>query len=127
MKGGEYHFAIGSAGSTTLIFQTILLPLLSASTSSKIIIEGGTHNPWAPPFDFIERSFLPILRKVGASVSLTLERPGFYPAGGGNFTTHSPSNHFKTNLELIREFITLDCDIQENSETLEGSVKISCR
>jgi RNA 3'-terminal phosphate cyclase (ATP) len=85
VRGGEYRFAIGTAGSGTLVFQTILPALLRAATPSRVIIEGGTHNDAAPPFDFLERTFLPMIRKMGANVSLKLERYGFYPAGGGRF------------------------------------------
>lgn len=61
VRSGDYRFAIGSAGSTTLVFQTILLPLvLGASTPSMLSFEGGTHNPMAPPFDFLELVFLPL-------------------------------------------------------------------
>lgn len=83
---GDYHFSVGTAGSTTLVLQTILPALMRASAPSRILLEGGTHNPFAPPFDFIEKSFLPILRKMGPGVTCKLERPGFYPAGGGRFT-----------------------------------------
>jgi RNA 3'-terminal phosphate cyclase (ATP) len=47
------------------------------------VIDGGTHNPAAPPFDFLDLAFLPLLRRMGASVEVELVRPGFYPAGGG--------------------------------------------
>ena len=61
-----------------------MLPaLLTASAPSKLTIEGGTHNPLAPPFDFLERSFLPLLNRMGPRVAARLERWGFYPAGGG--------------------------------------------
>jgi RNA 3'-terminal phosphate cyclase (ATP) len=83
IKLGDYHFAVGSAGSTTLVLQTILPPLMLASGSSTLILEGGTHNPHAPPFEFIARSFLPIINRLGPQVTATLERPGFAPAGGG--------------------------------------------
>jgi len=83
VRAGEYSFAIGTAGSTMLVLQTILLPLSVAGETSTVTIEGGTHNPTSPPFDFIERAFLPLLHRMGADVTLTLERPGFYPAGGG--------------------------------------------
>lgn len=84
VRGGDYRFAIGSAGSTTLVLQTVLLPLLlRAGEASRLVIEGGTHNPYAPPFDFIEKVYLPLLRRMGAPVDATLERHGFYPAGGG--------------------------------------------
>jgi RNA 3'-terminal phosphate cyclase (ATP) len=83
VRAGDYHFAIGTAGSTTLVLQTILLPLILAGEPSTIAIEGGTHNPSAPPFEFLENAFLPLLRKMGADIELELVRPGFHPAGGG--------------------------------------------
>ncbi len=83
ISAGEYHFAVASAGSACLVLHTVLPALLSAPGPSRVTVEGGTHNPLAPPFDFIDRCFLPVLRQMGADVSLTLERPGFFPAGGG--------------------------------------------
>jgi RNA 3'-terminal phosphate cyclase (ATP) len=47
------------------------------------VLEGGTHNMLAPPFDFIEKSFLPIVERLGPRVSARLVRHGFYPGGGG--------------------------------------------
>jgi RNA 3'-terminal phosphate cyclase (ATP) len=83
LRSDDYVFRIGSAGSCTLVLQTMLLPLLKAPAPSTVVVEGGTHNPAAPPFDFLERSWTPQLRKMGVSIELALERPGFYPAGGG--------------------------------------------
>ncbi len=83
---GEYHFAIGSAGSCTLVFQTVLPALLQADGVSRLRLQGGTHNPMAPPFAFLERAFLPLLHRMGAKVALRLARHGFYPAGGGDFS-----------------------------------------
>ncbi len=80
---GEYNFAIGTAGSATLVLQTILPGLILADSPSSIIIEGGTHNPYAPPFNFIKKSFLPILKKMDVNVAVELIKYGFYPAGGG--------------------------------------------
>jgi RNA 3'-terminal phosphate cyclase (ATP) len=80
---GDHHFAIGTAGSTTLILQTVLPALILAPGPSRLTLEGGTHNPMAPPFEFLDRAFLPLLRRMGAGVEVTLERAGFYPAGGG--------------------------------------------
>jgi RNA 3'-terminal phosphate cyclase (ATP) len=85
IKPGNFHFAIGSAGSCTLVFQTILPALLIARGSSEITLEGGTHNPFAPPFDFLEKAFLPVIDRIGPKVDAILEKPGFYPAGGGRF------------------------------------------
>ncbi|MEM9177921.1 MAG: RNA 3'-terminal phosphate cyclase [Myxococcota bacterium] len=83
IRSGEHRIAIGSAGSTTLVAQTILPPLLLAEEPSRIVVEGGTHNPFAPTFDFFERVFLPRIRQMGMEVAAELGRPGFYPAGGG--------------------------------------------
>jgi len=83
---GTYSFSVGTAGSATLVFQTVLPALLTAGGPSTLSLEGGTHNAWAPPFDFLEKAFLPILARMGAKVAVKLERRGFYPAGGGRFT-----------------------------------------
>lgn len=88
INAGKYHFAIGTAGSCTLVLQTVLPALLIAKGDSRITLEGGTHNPFAPPFDFLEQSFLGIINKMGPGVSASLHRPGFYPAGGGKFTVN---------------------------------------
>ncbi len=83
IRAGEYQFAVGTAGSTTLVLQTVLPALLIGSDSTRLTLEGGTHNPFAPPFDFLARTFLPLLAGFGSKVDATLIRPGFYPAGGG--------------------------------------------
>lgn len=83
VNGGDFHFDIGTAGSTTLVLQTILPALLRGAEPSTVIVEGGTHNPAAPPFEFLQESFLPVLKKIGADIEFILERPGFYPRGGG--------------------------------------------
>lgn len=80
---GEYRFAVGTAGSTGLVLQTLLMPLALADAPSRLILEGGTHNMLAPPFEFIAKTFLPIINRMGPSVEARLIRHGFYPRGGG--------------------------------------------
>jgi len=80
---GEYHFAIGTAGSTALVVQTVLIPLMLADAPSRIVIEGGTHAASAPPFEFLAHTLLPVLTRMGPGLSVTLDRHGFYPRGGG--------------------------------------------
>jgi len=80
---GVYEFDIGTAGSTTLVLQTILPILLCADGPSTVGIRGGTHNSMSPPVEFLQESFLPVLNRIGISASVALERHGFYPAGGG--------------------------------------------
>lgn len=102
LRAGSYDFRIGTAGSTMLVLQTILLPLALAGETSTVQIEGGTHNPAAPPFDFLQQAFLPLLRRMGAEVELELLRPGFYPAGGGRIrATIAPAKRLGR-LELTR-------------------------
>jgi RNA 3'-terminal phosphate cyclase (ATP) len=88
VRAGTYHFAVGTAGSAGLVLQTVLLPLVTAGAESSLTLEGGTHNPHAPPFDFLARAFLPLLNRMGAPVDASLERAGFYPAGGGRIRVH---------------------------------------
>jgi RNA 3'-terminal phosphate cyclase (ATP) len=83
---GAHRFAVGTAGSAGLVLQTVLPPLLRAAAPSELVLEGGTHNPSAPPFPFLARCFLPLLSAAGPSLSATLERAGFYPRGGGRFS-----------------------------------------
>lgn len=83
LRPGEHSFAIGSAGSCLLELQTVLPALMLADAPSRLTLSGGTHNPLAPNFHFIERAFLPQLARLGATVGATLRRHGFYPAGGG--------------------------------------------
>lgn len=104
LVGGAQHFAIGTAGSAMLVLQTILPPLLCAAAPSRITIEGGTHNMLAPSANFITRCFLPILRRMGAEVSLDVERVGLYPAGGGRIVaTIRPSRLTPITLEARGE------------------------
>jgi RNA 3'-terminal phosphate cyclase (ATP) len=84
-KGGDYAFSVGTAGSATLVLQTVLPALMTAAKSSTLILEGGTHNPMSPPFDFLAKTFLPLVGRMGPQVEAVLERSGFYPAGGGRF------------------------------------------
>ena len=83
LRPGAYRFAIGSAGSTMLVVQALLPALLVGEGAWSIELEGGTHNPQAPSYEFFTRVLAPLLARLGARVGATLDRPGFYPAGGG--------------------------------------------
>ena len=84
VRGGSHHFDVGSAGSCTLVLQTVLPALMVADGPSEVLLRGGTHNPMAPPFDFVQKAFLPLIGAMGPEVQASLERHGFYPAGGGS-------------------------------------------
>jgi RNA 3'-terminal phosphate cyclase (ATP) len=86
---GTYEFDVaetaqhGSAGSVSLILQTLLLPLVLAGGASTIRLRGGTHVPWSPPFDSVLSIYFPLLRRIGFRIDAELKRWGWYPAGGG--------------------------------------------
>jgi len=83
IKGGDYHFDVGTAGSVTLVAQTVLPVLLKADAPSTVTITGGTHVPFAPIWEFFAVTYLPELRRIGAHVEAELVTCGFYPAAGG--------------------------------------------
>ena len=98
---GTYHFAVGTAGSASLVLQTILPPLLLAEGPSTLVLEGGTHNPKSPPFDFLQRAYLPLVNRMGPRVAVELERRGFYPRGGGRFIAHVEPASSLTPFDLL--------------------------
>lgn len=86
VRAGDYAFNVGTAGSCTLVLQTVLPALMLCAEPSRVSLSGGTHNPMAPPFHFLERSFAPLLRRLSVGLDLELRRLGFYPAGGGELS-----------------------------------------
>ena len=109
VRGGDYRHAIGSAGSATLVLQTVLPALWFADAPSTLQVSGGTHNPAAPPVDFLVRAWQPLMRRMGVTLDVELLRHGFYPAGGGEVrastapvTTWQPL-HLNTRGELCRQ------------------------
>lgn len=83
VHSGKYQFQIGSAGSSTLVLQTLLPALLLQNEASELTISGGTHNPLAPTADFIEQCFLPALAQLGIESEFKLNKAGFFPIGAG--------------------------------------------
>jgi RNA 3'-terminal phosphate cyclase (ATP) len=80
---GKHDVNIGTAGSTSLVLQTIALPLSMAEGESEVTITGGTHVEWAPTYDYLAEAWLPLMRRIGLDIDLELVAPGFYPKGGG--------------------------------------------
>lgn len=86
--GGDYEAEIGTAGSLTLLFDT-LLPLATVLDEPlSLSATGGTDVKWSPPLSYYRRVKLPLLREHGLAATVEPERPGFYPAGGGHATLH---------------------------------------
>jgi len=101
VRPGRYRFAVGTAGSTTLVLQALLPALFVADSESEVTFEGGTHNPHAPPFDFLAKAYLPLVESLGPKFEAKLERPGFFPAGGGEFTLRIAPGESLGSLELV--------------------------
>lgn len=95
IRSSQKTFAIGTAGSAHLVFQTLLPILAHAPEASEITIAGGTHVIQAPCFEYIDEVFLPALRQLGLRTEIELQRPGYFPAGGGIVSaTIAPSDFF---------------------------------
>lgn len=100
-RPGRYRFTVGTAGSACLVCQAVLPVLMESHGASELQFEGGTHNPKAPPYDFLEHIYFPLLRRMGATLSAELQRSGFYPAGGGAFHVTITAPTALTPLELV--------------------------
>jgi RNA 3'-terminal phosphate cyclase (ATP) len=103
-SGGDYHFDVsetkGSAGSTSLVLQTIFLPLCFAGDQSAVSVIGGTHVPWSPPFHYINQVFLPMLNRLGGNIGIDIEQWGWYPLGGGQIAARIQPQRVFSSLNL---------------------------
>jgi RNA 3'-terminal phosphate cyclase (ATP) len=86
VKPGDYHFDIGTAGSTSLLLQAILPALVFAEGNSSVTLKGGTHVPFSPPYEYINEIFLSALGRLGINILASIKSYGFYPKGGGEIT-----------------------------------------
>jgi len=93
VKSGDYHFDIGTAGSTSLVFQTIIPAVIfSKIEMTTITLKGGTHVPFSPCYHYLDKVFGAFLRSVGITVNFSIASYGFYPKGGGKVSAeiHAP-------------------------------------
>ena len=83
IKGGDYNIDIGTAGSISLVLQSLILPSLHAKKTVSLNITGGTHVRWSPSMDYMHHIFVYYMKKLGLDVSIEVGRYGFYPKGDG--------------------------------------------
>jgi len=83
LGGGRMSFDAGTAGSTTLILQSLMPAMAFSKSSIEVELRGGTNNPMAPPVEYFQYVLLPTLKKMGCEFEVRLLRRGFYPKGGG--------------------------------------------
>jgi RNA 3'-terminal phosphate cyclase (ATP) len=103
-RAGNFRIDIGTAGSTGLVFQTLLPALIHLDQPSQLQITGGTHNPQSPCFDFLKECFLPLLAEIGIQVQARILRHGFYPRGGGEvFFSITPFKAHALKLQRIEQ------------------------
>lgn len=102
LKGGDYRFDIGTAGSVCLLLQTLYLPLSFAQSPSSLALVGGTHVPWSPCYHYLAWQWLPCLARMGYQVDCTLELAGFYPRGGGLLQVNIAPHQKLSALHLTR-------------------------
>lgn len=101
IEGGEYWFEIGTAGATSLVLQTIFIPLSFANNPSWVSITGGTHVPWAPCYHYLELQWLPFMQRIGFNAKLKLVEAGFYPQGGGKIIAEIQPTQSILSLRLL--------------------------
>ncbi|HYA20795.1 MAG TPA: RNA 3'-terminal phosphate cyclase, partial [Burkholderiales bacterium] len=83
LRGGEFQFNVGTAGSITLVLQALLPAMIHSRERGRVRVIGGTDIRAAPPFEYFQHVLLPLLRRMGARVQSELRRRGYYPRGGG--------------------------------------------
>ena len=115
LKGGDYNFEIGTAGSITLVFQALILACLKTDSEINIRLTGGTDVKWSPTWDYFKNVFIPIIKKIGISVDVNLIKRGYYPRGGGVATIK---------IKKALEIKPLKYDIEPEFSIIKGIVSI---
>lgn len=100
VQGGEYRFSIPTAGSASLVMQTVFYPLAFADRDSQVTVQGGTHVRWSPCYHYLEQQWLSYLERMGYQAALTLQKTGYYPKGGGEIRARIQPGPGKTPLKL---------------------------
>jgi len=81
-KGGNHKVTIGTAGSITLLLQSLVLPCVFSGKKTSFQVTGGTDAKWSSSFDYFKEIFIPQLRKY-ADIEVNVARRGYYPKGAG--------------------------------------------
>lgn len=106
-RAGSYHFDVGaarpggSAGASSLVLQTLLLPLALCEAASQVTIRGGTHMAWSPPFDYLRDVWLPALAMTGVKAKVALNAWGWFPIGLGEIAASIEGRGGRAGLQPI--------------------------
>jgi RNA 3'-terminal phosphate cyclase (ATP) len=98
---GTYKFDIGTAGSTSLVLQTLFWPLTIAERASSLVISGGTHVPWSPCYHYLAWHWLEFIERIGFNADLNLVLAGYYPKGGGTIRANIATGGSITGINLM--------------------------
>jgi RNA 3'-terminal phosphate cyclase (ATP) len=83
LRGGEFRWEIGTAGSTTMLAFTLVPLALFAESPSRFAISGGLFQDFAPSAFHMQHTLLPLIRRMGGEARLEVVRPGYVPQGRG--------------------------------------------
>ena len=83
LRGGQFRFDVGTAGSVTLVLQAVLPAAFAGAARSTLCLVGGTDVTGAPPLDYLRFVFLPVLARMGLHAEIKVRQRGYYPRGGG--------------------------------------------
>lgn len=88
-RAGDYEFDVGTAGSASLVLQTVLLPLVLTDGESSLRVHGGTHVPNSPSGHFLRDAYMPLLLSMGADIEIYVDQCGWVPQGGGTLSGYA--------------------------------------
>lgn len=123
VKPGDYFFDVGTAGSVTLIAQTLLPVLARASGPSRVLLRGGTHVPWSPPYHYLSEVFLPAVARMGLQTDARLKKWGWYPKGGGEVELNVQPSAEWTPLVLDRPWAPDEVKVLSAASNLPGHIR----
>jgi RNA 3'-terminal phosphate cyclase (ATP) len=107
----SWRFDIGTAGSAPLLLQTLCWPLALAGTPTRISLLGGTHQDHSPSFHYLALVWGPAVARLGFPVELSLQRAGFYPEGGGEFSAAVQPVRAMPRLDLRHRGTLVEADV----------------
>jgi RNA 3'-terminal phosphate cyclase (GTP) len=117
IKNTKISIDIETAGSITLVLQSLLLPSILSNKKIKIEITGGTDVAWSPQIDYFKEIILPIYSRYAEKIELNIEKRGYYPKGNGKITIKIKP---KYSLASINQSPELDLEQQGNLIQIKG-------
>lgn len=83
MRNSVISADVGTAGSIPLVLQAAVPAAWVAGVRLDLAITGGTDVRWAPTADYIRLVMGAAYARMGARLSVDIQKRGYYPRGGG--------------------------------------------